>query len=86
MRECNINEFLPLGSNCVYHSEEAGRCHLKCVIKVNITGKGINQHHVPLNTIHEEHSTIPRYSRQKMHKLNLITKKYQTNPNWSTIL
>lgn len=46
-----INEFLLLRSNCVYN-EEAGRYHLKHVLKVSINSKGINQDQVPLNTIH----------------------------------
>lgn len=56
MKECNINEFLLLGSNCVYYSEKAGRRHHKRVIKVNITSKGMNQHHALLNVIAEKNT------------------------------
>lgn len=84
MKECNINEFLLLGSNCVYYNEKAGRRHRKRVINVNITSKGMNQHHALLNLIAEKNTApLLRYSCWKMHTLNLITRKYQTNPNWA---
>ena len=52
------------------------------MINVNFNHNGTNKQHMPPNVVHqEEHSLISMIFLPKVHNLNLIMRKHQTNPN-----
>lgn len=60
--------------------EKAGRNFLNQVTRVNPTIKRTNRYHVPSDTTHEGYTSLLCFPA-KAQSLNLIMRKYPTNPN-----
>ena len=56
--------------------------HLNQVIKVNINRNGTKRYQMSPNMIHWDRHVTYVISLSKIHNLNLIMRKHQTNPNW----
>lgn len=60
--------------------EKPTNYYLNRIIKDNINSNGMKRHHMPPKTKHLERYITFVVSLPKVHNLNLIMRKHQTNP------